>query len=48
MVDPQILGEVLELAVVVRDADRADVVPLDEQHLGDRPAVLGELLGRRS
>ena len=41
-VRPRLLGHVLELAVVVRDADRADVVALDEQHLGDRPAVLEE------
>ena len=47
VVDLQVLGEVLELAVVVGDADRADVVALEEQHLGDRPAVLDELLGGR-
>ena len=41
---PQLLGQVLQLAVVVGDADRADVVALDEQHLDDRPAVLVEPL----
>jgi hypothetical protein len=34
VVEFQVLGQVLQLAVVVRDADRADVVALDEQHLG--------------
>ena len=42
---PQLLGQVLQLAVVVGDAHRADVVALQEQHLDDRAAVLGELLG---
>ncbi len=45
VVDPQVRGQVLQLAVAVGDADRADVVALEEQHLDDRPAVLGELLG---
>ena len=45
VVDAEVLGQVLQLAVVVGDADRADVVALEEQHLGDRPAVLDQLLG---
>ena len=44
VVDAELLGQVLQLAVVVGHADRADVVALGEQHLGDRPAVLGEPL----
>jgi hypothetical protein len=42
----QLLGEVLQLAMIVGDAHSTDVVALDEHHLDDRPAVPGELLGR--
>ena len=42
VVEADRLRQVLELAVVVRDADRAHVVPLEEQHLDDRAAVLLE------
>src|SRR5665648_104538 len=41
----QLLGQVLQIAMIVGDADSADVVALEEQHLNDRPAVPGELLG---
>ena len=44
-VEPELLGRVLQLAVVVGHADRADVVALDEQHLDDRAAVLQAALG---
>jgi len=47
MGEAQLLGRVLQLAVVVRDADRADVVALDEHHLGDGAAVLQQELGVR-
>ena len=35
--DPERLGQVLELAVAVGDADGADMVALGEQQLDDRP-----------
>ena len=45
MVDLQLFGQVLQLAVIVGHAHRADVAALQEQHLGDRAPVLDELLG---
>jgi hypothetical protein len=39
MVDPQLLGPALQLAVIVGDAHRADVVALDEEHLDDGPPI---------
>ena len=43
----QVGRQLLELAVVVGDADRADVVALHEDHLGHGLPVLEELLGVR-
>ena len=43
--EPKGLGQVLELAVVVGHAHRADVVALHEQHLDDRAPVGGQPLG---
>ncbi len=42
MSQAELLGRVLQLAVIVGDAYRADVVPLHEEHLDDRPAVVVE------
>ncbi len=44
VVDPQVLGEILQLAVVVGHTHGADVVAFHEQQLHDGPPVLGELL----
>ena len=43
----ELVCRVLQLAVIVRDADRADVVALHEHHLGHGPAVLEQELRMR-
>ena len=42
---PRLLRQHLQLAVAVRDADRADVIALGEEQFEDHPAVVLQALG---